>query len=89
MYQYAILPHFQQQIKFYEKKFHFIRQDIITQIQTFSPLTADHLGNNVYKIRFKVSGLNKGKRNAFRLLLVVVEAEKLIVPVAFYHKGER
>ena len=48
-----------------------------------------YLGNNVYKIRLKTPDIAKGKNKSFRLVVLIVEIGKFIIPLAIYFKGDQ
>jgi mRNA-degrading endonuclease RelE of RelBE toxin-antitoxin system len=88
MYQSVILPHFKRELKKYLKKHRGLEVDIITSLENFQKNEAVHIGNDIYKIRLKTSSLNKGKSNSFRMLLLVLEIDKIITPVTIFFKGD-
>jgi len=55
----------------------------------FDKNNAINLGHHVYKIRLKSSDLRKGKSGGFRLIILLVEIDNLITPVALYFKGSQ
>ena len=48
-----------------------------------------HIGHSVYKIRLKSSNLNRGKRNSFRLIILLIEVDNIITPITMYFKGDK
>jgi len=89
MYRSIILPHFKRQLKPYAKKHPHIKDALIVCLGKFEKSLSDSLGHRLYKLRIKVPGLKKGKSKGFRLILYLLEKEKLIVPVTIYFKGDK
>lgn len=89
MYQTIILPSFFKQLKLYSKKYRHLKDAIIETLGHFRKDQYIHLGNNVYKIRLKTKDLPKGKSKSFRLIVLVVEVERYLVPISLYFKGDR
>lgn len=89
MYQIIISSHFRKQLKSYAKKYRYLKNEIIAVLENFDKRQNVCLGDNVYKIRFKTKDIPKGKNKSFRLIILVIEIEKFIVPVALYFKGDQ
>lgn len=88
MYQIFFASHFIQQLKIYKKKHRSIKSDVIFILNHFNREQAVSLGNNIYKIRLKTKSIPKGKSKSFRLIIAVIEIDKIIVPIAIYFKGD-
>lgn len=89
MYQAIILPHFHRQIKHYSKKYRSLKDSIIELLENFQKTQHTHLGNSIYKVRLSVKEITRGKSKSFRLITLIVEIKKYIVPIAIYFKGDR
>ena len=89
MYYFKILDCFQKQLKPYTKKIPNFTKDLINCLNDFSTDNSISLGSNNYKIRLKVSGLNKGKSKSFRLIIHLLFHKNLIIPIALYLKNEK
>ena len=89
IYQPLILPHFKKNSKWYRKKYRHLQESLIEILEKFEKSQHVHLGNNIYKIRFKTSDIAKGKSKSFRLIVLVMEVEKFLVPMVLYFKGDR
>ncbi len=89
MYQVIILPYFRRQIKPLVKRYRHFKDDVISVLENFDKSNCVSLGANVYKMRFKVTDIPKGKSKSFRMIVLLVEVEKFVVPVCVYFKGDR
>jgi len=89
MYQNKILPHFKKQLKKLTKKYGNLPNDTITILTNFNKQSSVFLGNSIYKIRIKSSDINKGKSKGFRLIIFIIELEKIIYPILIYYKGDK
>lgn len=89
MYHFKILDCFKKQLKPYVKKIPDFQKDLIDSLNDFSISNSTALGSENYKIRLKVSGLNKGKSKSFRLIIHLLHHKNLIIPIALYFKGEQ
>jgi len=88
MYQILISSHFRKQLKAYLKKFPDLKEAIILELEKFRKQSSVHLGKGVYKIRVSIQSLKKGKSGGFRLIVLLVEIEKVLVPLTIYFKGD-
>lgn len=84
-----VLSYFKRQLKPLVKKHRDLKDAVINTLHTFHPDHHDHLGDDVYKVRLSAKSLHRGKSNAFRLILLVVDVDDLLVPVTIYFKGDR
>lgn len=89
MYQYIILPHFLRQLKPLTKKYHHLKEAVISCLQSFQKEQQAALGHGLYKVRLKSKDLPKGKSKSFRLIVYVIEVESLLAPVTIYFKGDK
>jgi|SRR3989338_2758644 len=89
MYQIAVLNHFKKELKPYLKKYDSLREIIVQVLRSFDARQNTALGQGLYKIRLATPGLGKGKSKSFRLIILVLKIEQLLVPVTIYYKGDR
>lgn len=89
MSRFWISPHFKKQLKPYCKKHPSLKDDLINTLENFSKIQAVTLGRGVYKLRLKSSDIKRSKSKSFRLIIFVLEMEKLTIPIAIYFKGEQ
>ncbi len=89
MRQIVFLPYFKRQLKPLVKKHRGLKNSVIEAVDAFDPSRHAHLGSDVYKVRIGTPSLRRGKGESFRLILLVVEVDGLLVPVTIYFKGER
>lgn len=89
MYQTIVLGHFKRQLKPYLKKHRDLKDAVIKTLEHFDPRQHDRLGGSVYKIRLKIASLPKGKSKSFRLVILIMESEGFLVPLAIYFKSDR
>ena len=89
MYYFKILPHFKKQLKSLLKKYKNLKEDLIKELKQFNKIKCVALGQNIYKIRLKLSDINKGKSGGFRLIIFIIETNKIIYPLAIYFKGDK
>ena len=89
MYRPIVLPHFRKQLKRHLKKYRDLKQAIFVVLENFDKRQADSLGANIYKIRFTTKSLARGKSKSFRLIVLIMEIEKYLIPITFYFKGDK
>lgn len=89
MYRLVILPHFKRQAKPYTKKYRHLKEALLDALERFRPDQQTALGNGVYKVRLHSKDIAKGKSKSFRLIVYVVEVDKLLVPITIYFKGDQ
>lgn len=89
MYRVIISDHFKKQIKRYIKKYPHFKEDIFAALKSFNKQQSIYIGNNLYKLRFKSSDIHKGKSKSFRAIVLLVEIEDFITPIAVYFKGDK
>jgi len=88
-YKTIVLPHFNKQLKVYCKKYRSLNVAILKSLKNFKKNNEVYLGDDLYKIRIGCKDISKGKSKAFRLILVIAQADNVIVPVVIYFKGDR
>ncbi len=88
-YQAVVLPHFSRQLKDAMKKYPRLKEAVIATLEAFDLRRHPHLGRHLYKVRLKAPGLVRGKSGSFRLILLLVEAERILVPLTLYAKSDR
>lgn len=89
MYQIIIPPSFKRELKRYVKKYRNLKDSIIETLENFNQNLYPHLGNNIYKIRLKTKDISKGKSKSFRLIVLLIEVDKFLVPITIYFKGDQ
>jgi len=89
MYQPIILSHFKKQLKCYSKKYRHLKGAVISILESFDKRQHIHIGRNVYKVRLKTKDITRGKSKSFRILVFLLEAEKYLIPICIYFKGDR
>ena len=89
MYRSCLAPHFKKQIKSYIKKYPTLIGDIIFALENFDPRQQTALGEDVYKMRLRATDLPKGKSKSFRLIILLLHLERLLVPIALFLKSDR
>jgi len=89
MYQPIILPHFKKQLKRYAKKYRHLKEAVISILEDFDKRQHAHIGHNVYKVRVQTKDIPRGKSKSFRMLVLVVETDKYLVPIYLYFKGDQ
>ncbi|MDI6882964.1 MAG: hypothetical protein QMC93_00605 [Patescibacteria group bacterium] len=89
VYQVIILPYFKRQLKYYVKKHRHLKDDVISVLERFNKKQHIHLEGNIYKIRLPSRDIPRGKSKSFRLIILVIERGKFIVPITVYFKGNK
>lgn len=89
MYQYLIFPHFKRQLKPLCKKYRRLKDDLIRTLENFKKSQSQSLGKGLYKIRMKSQNIPRGKNKSFRLVILIIEVQKYIAPIAIYHKSDK
>jgi mRNA-degrading endonuclease RelE of RelBE toxin-antitoxin system len=82
---------FNRELKRLSKKYASLKNEFssLLNLLTSNPIHGVDLGNNCYKIRLAIASKNKGKSGGARIISVVIHAEKEVVLVSIYDKGER
>lgn len=89
MYQPIISPYFKRRLKRYDKKYRHLKDAVSNTLDDFNKKTYKSLGANLYKVEIRVKDIPKGKRKSFRLIVLVVELEKYVVPITLYFKSDK
>jgi mRNA-degrading endonuclease RelE of RelBE toxin-antitoxin system len=89
-YQIKVTPDFERSTKRIAKKYKSIYKDILHLIDQLeqNPQLGVFLGNNLYKIRIKVTSLGRGKSGGGRVITYVKVIESTVVLVEVYLKSE-
>ena len=88
MYQPVYTDHFKKRLKKMRKKYPQLKRSIIALVDNFVKNQSISLGGNTYKLRFSTPDIQKGKNKSFRLVILLLEIENLIVPLTVYFKGD-
>ena len=79
--------HFSRQLKSCTKKYRNISADVALSLNAFNKMSAAYLGAKLYKVRVKSSDMKKGKSGAFRVIVLCVEINNMLIPVTIYQKS--
>jgi mRNA-degrading endonuclease RelE of RelBE toxin-antitoxin system len=84
-------PEFVKQVKKLSKKYPKMRQDLTTLQDMLSenPTIGTPLGNNCYKVRLQNTSVKRGKSGGFRVIILLIEEDKIIRLLAIYSKSEQ
>ena len=84
-------PEFVKQAKKLSKKYPNLRQDLtyLHDILQGNPKLGANLGDNCYKIRLQNTSVKKGKSGGFRVIIFLLEEDKIIRLLAIYSKSEK
>ncbi len=88
MYQIILSEHFKRCIKGLRKKHPGLIDDIGEALKQFDPSVNISLGFGTYKIRVGSRSMHKGKRGAFRMIVLLLEIHSIITPLALYAKSD-
>jgi mRNA-degrading endonuclease RelE of RelBE toxin-antitoxin system len=79
------------QAKKLSKKYPQFRQDLtnLHDILQENPKVGTHLGDNCYKIRLQNTSVKKGKSGGFRVIIFLLEGDRIIRLLAIYTKSEK
>ena len=99
MYEIIPTPKFQDDIKYYKKKKHFIHVDddvdsIVSELEKGNLLgnSIDNLnlpqGEDTYKVRVVNTDTKVGKSNGYRVIYYVIKNDSIIFLLAIYYKKE-
>lgn len=89
MFQVFISEHFKRQVKGPCKKHPFLIEDIIVTLKQFDAGKATSLGANTYKIRISSRTFRKGKRGAFRMIVLIISVDSILTPLSLYAKADQ
>ena len=84
-----LLPHFIKQLKPLLKKYSDLRESLEKELGNFSKESSQYVGKRVYKLRLANKKLGRGKSGGFRLYVLFVEQNELLVPLAIYAKSNK
>jgi mRNA-degrading endonuclease RelE of RelBE toxin-antitoxin system len=84
-------PEFEKQTKKLSKKYPALRQDltILQELLLENPKAGTPLGDNCYKIRLQNTSVKRGKSGGFRVIIFLLEGDKIIRLLAIYSKSEK
>lgn len=89
MYCIFVADHFKRQVKTHTKKYRSITEDIADLLDRFDRRQARDLGRGLFKLRLKSRDIPRGKSKSFRVIVFIVEVDRLLAPVALYFKGDQ
>jgi hypothetical protein len=84
-----VLPYFQKQFKKFRKRLPRAAQDICHALEFFSRPRGVYLGKSAFKIRVRARDIGKGTRGGFRVIVLFLEIEHLVIPMTLYLKSEK
>ena len=84
-------PEFVKEAKKLAKKFPKLPWDleVLQNLLLENPKAGTHLGNNCYKLRLQNTSIKKGKSGGFRIILFLIDKDKVIRLLSIYSKTER
>lgn len=89
MYQIILSEHFKRCIKGLQKKHPELIEDVVDALKHFDPAVNISLGFGTYKMRVGSRSMRKGKRGAFRMIVLLLEIHSIITPLAIYAKSDK
>lgn len=89
MYQIVFSEHFKRHMKGLRKKHPALIDDVVDALEHFDPTVSVSLGFGTYKIRVGSRSMHKGKRGAFRMIVLLLEIQSIITPLALYAKSDK
>lgn len=84
-----LLPHFKRGLKPLLKKYPSLKDSLVAALEQFDQNQEVHLGNDLYKLRINAKEIKRGKSKSFRLIVLAINMNGLLVPITVYFKGER
>ena len=87
--QIIILASFKRQLKPYIKKHKDLKEELIFSLDNFSKKNSISLGKGIYKIRFKIKNISRGKNKSFRVIVLLRELNKQLIPMVIFFKGDK
>lgn len=81
-----ITDHFKKQIKHLKKKDRDIKKHLIRELNQFTKKKAVHIGKGIYKLR--LGKADKGKSGGYRLYILVIEIDGILVPICIHSKNK-
>lgn len=88
MYQIIVTEHFKKELKPLVKKFRHLKEDLLRELRSFSIDKGTRLAHNLYKLRIRCNDLAKGKSGSFRVIILLVEVENILVPLTIFFKSQ-
>lgn len=88
MYRIVIARHFEKQCAFLKKRYPRVFSDIQKALRSFRKESAQSLGAKLYKLRVRSSDIRKGKSGGFRAIVLVIEIERVLIPIVAYAKSD-
>jgi len=90
-YEIVPTPEFVKEAKRLAKKFPKMPQDLeaLQNILLENPKAGTPLGHDCYKLRLQNTSIKKGKSGGFRIILFLIDKNKVIRLLAIYSKTER
>ncbi|MCF8258941.1 MAG: type II toxin-antitoxin system RelE/ParE family toxin [Flavobacteriales bacterium] len=84
-------PNFDREAKRLAKKWSSLKDDLANLFSELAknPTQGTHLGQDVYKIRLRITSQGKGKSRGARVISFVHVTGERVYPVSIYSKGER
>lgn len=89
MYQIILSEHFKRCIKGLQMKHPEFIEDVVDALKHFDPAVNISLGFGTYKMRVGSRSMHKGKRGAFRMIVLLLEIHSIITPLALYAKSDK
>lgn len=89
IYRVIIARHFEKQCTLLKKKYPCVLADIKKVLHDFRKESARSLGVRLYKIRVRSTDIRRGKSGGFRAIVLLIEVERILIPVAIYAKSDR
>jgi len=89
-YKIEVTETFKKDVKKLQKKFKLIKKDIVSLIETLreNPKQGVSLGGDYYKIRISNSSIPTGKSGGFRVIILLVIDEKIVL-LRIYSKTDK
>jgi mRNA-degrading endonuclease RelE of RelBE toxin-antitoxin system len=90
MINFSALPSFNKNLKQLNKRFHNIKNDVTSLINTLkdNPKSGIFIKQNIYKIRLKNSDTRSGKSGGYRILYYYLDSNNEIIFFTIFSKTE-
>jgi mRNA-degrading endonuclease RelE of RelBE toxin-antitoxin system len=85
-YDVLITDHFKKQVKRLKKKDREIKEHLINGLKRFNKRSSVHIGKGIYKLR--LGKANKGKSGGYRIYILIIEIDEVLVPICIHSKNE-